>query len=206
MRDSYAITLFTLETCLKCFESGDLHSAVFLLPWALQEEVTRSTSIPRHERLFKAIVSFKLLMRLFHLSDLNHAPGIMKRSNRLVTKAVTLADDSQWPRNLNSSLALIQFVLDGESSWCFSRVGTHYLEIFFGLIRLHSFGDHRFQTAERITMRIALVALIMHRYNLEIRHRHLDNLRGVCLGGEKPEFTDMNAEVFCESLCFLCDL
>jgi hypothetical protein len=65
IRDSYAITLFMLENCPKCFESGDPHSAVFLLPWALQEEVIRSTSIPRDERLFKAIASFKLLMHLF---------------------------------------------------------------------------------------------------------------------------------------------
>jgi hypothetical protein len=55
-------------------------------------------------------------------------------------------------------------------------------------------------------VRTALVALIMHRCNLEIRHRHRDNLGGVCLGGDKPELTDMNAEVLCESLCFLCDL
>jgi hypothetical protein len=89
------------------FESGDLHSAVFLLPWALQEEVIRSTSVPRDERLFKAIVNFKLLIRLFHLSDLAYAPGMTKRFNRLVTKAVPFADDSQWPRILNSSLALI---------------------------------------------------------------------------------------------------
>jgi hypothetical protein len=170
MRDSYIIMLFTLENCLKCFESGDLHFAVFLLPWALQEEVIPSTSIPRDERLFKAIVNFKLLMRLFHLSDLPHAPGITKRVNRLVAKALTFADDSQWPRVLSSSLALIQFVLDGESSWCFSLVGTHCFENFFGLICGHSFGDHRFQTAERITMRTALVALILHRCNLEIRH------------------------------------
>jgi hypothetical protein len=120
MRDSYAIPLFTLENCLQCFESGDLHSAVFLLPWALQKEVIHSTSIRRDERLFKVIVSFKLLMHLLYLSDLPPAPGIMKRFNWFVTKAVTFADDSQWQRILNSSLALIQFVLDGESSWCFS--------------------------------------------------------------------------------------
>jgi hypothetical protein len=87
--------------------------------------VIRSTSIPRDERLFKAIVSFKLLMGLFHLSDLLHTPGITKRPNRLVTKGLPFADDSQWPRILNSSLAFIQFGLDRESSWCFSRVGTH---------------------------------------------------------------------------------
>jgi hypothetical protein len=95
MWDSYAITLFTLENCLKSFESGDLHSVVFLLLWALQEEMIRSTSIPRDERLFKAIVSFKLLMRLFHLADLPHAPGKPKRFHRLVTTAVTFADNSR---------------------------------------------------------------------------------------------------------------
>jgi hypothetical protein len=91
------------------------------------------------------IVSFKLLMCLFHLSDLPHTPGLTKRFNRLMTKAVIFTDDSQCPRILNSSLALLQFVLDGESSWCFSRVGTHCLEVFFGLIRRYSFGDHRFK-------------------------------------------------------------
>jgi hypothetical protein len=80
------------------------------------------------------------------------------------------------------------------------------LREFFGLIRRHSFGDHRFQTAERIRVRTALVASIMYRCNLEIRHRHCNNLGGVCLGEDKPEFTDMNADVFYESLCFLCDL
>jgi hypothetical protein len=47
MRDSYALQLFSLKNCLKCLEQEQTNELMYLLPWALQEEVLRNPSLRR---------------------------------------------------------------------------------------------------------------------------------------------------------------
>jgi hypothetical protein len=57
MHDSYALQLFSLANCLYCMEEdGDL-ALLYLLPWALQEELIRSSALTRREGCEKAILS-----------------------------------------------------------------------------------------------------------------------------------------------------
>jgi hypothetical protein len=183
MRDSYALKLFSLENCLKCMDADDKEKELmYLLPWALQEEVIRSPTLSRQERLDKATLSFRLLFHYYLLSFFPHAPGVSQRFSSETTTAVTFAETSQWYRILNSSLALILFIVDGDKDWSFSRLGTHCLENFFGCIRQSSRGDDVLSTALRIIGRTCVVLHEMHGLGLTIEHRGRDNLGGTLLG------------------------
>jgi hypothetical protein len=183
MRDSYALKLFSLENCLECLNADDKEKELmYLLPWALQEEVIRSPTLSRQERLDKATLSFRLLFHYYLLSFFPSAPGVSQRFQQETTTAVTFAETSQWYRILNSSLALILFIVDGDENWSFSRLGTHCLENFFGCIRQSSRGDDVLSTAIRIIARTCIVLNEMHELGITSEHRGRDNLGGTLLG------------------------
>jgi hypothetical protein len=205
-RDSYALQLFSLANCAKLIDANEPIALLYLLPWALQEEVIRSSSLDRAERLSKAILSFKILRHLFDLSVLPCAPGIAKRFRRSATNATTFAEDAAWPSLLNTSIILIQFVLEADEKWSFSRLGTHCLENFFGLIRRESFGDDRYATATRIIAKTSLVAMTMHDLDLQIVHRGRDNVGGVVISGAPPQFEEATADMLFRSLIKLASL
>jgi hypothetical protein len=91
----------------------------------------------------KAILSVRLLFHYFDLSSAAPAKGVTQRFYTDETTAVTFAEDSVWPRILNSALALVLFVLQADEYWSFFRMGTHCLEDFFGRVRRSSLGDDR---------------------------------------------------------------
>jgi hypothetical protein len=125
MRDSYPLQLFSFANCAECAEQGDDLALLYLLPWALQEEVIRNPALTRPERLDKALLSFNLLLHYFDLSFLPRSEGITQRFQRKQTVAVTFAEDSVWPRILNNALILIHFIVVAPPDWSFSRLGTH---------------------------------------------------------------------------------
>jgi hypothetical protein len=192
MRDSYPLQLFCWANCVKCIGQRMMHELMYLLPWTLQE-VVRSPKLTREEHLRKAILSFKLLLHYFDLSHLPCGPGVSKRFVSGRTVAVTFAEDSVWPVLLNTAFVLIRFILQAEENWSFSRIGTHCLENFFGLIRPESFGDDRYVVAMRIIARASLASGIMHDLGIAISHRGRDNVGGTLIHGSKPDFVEDDA-------------
>jgi hypothetical protein len=206
MRDSYPIQLFSWCNCIKCVKNGMLHEFMYLLVWTLQEEIIRSIHLCRDQRLLKAILCFKLLMHYFDLSRDSPGRGVTKRFKSGSTIAVTFAEDSVWPVLLNTTLALVHFILGAQETWSFSRMGTHCLENFFGLVRREAMGDDRYAIIKRIIAKASLAASIMHDLHLRIIHRGRDNIGGVVIGGGRPEFTEEMAELLFRSLVHLSDL
>jgi hypothetical protein len=139
---------------------------MYLLPWAREEEVLRNPSISREQRLEKAALSFQLLMHDFNLSCLPHDTGISQRFSSKTTLAVTFAEDAGWLRVLNTMLILIYFIISGDEDWSFSRLGTHCLETFFGLLRQSSRGDDRFPRAIGMIARTTVMMGVMHNLSL----------------------------------------
>jgi hypothetical protein len=200
MRDSYALQLFSISNCLKCLETGHVNEFMFMLPWALQEEVIRAPDLSREDHLMKAMLSFRLLLHYFDLSSLPRAKGVTQKFKQDKTTAVTFAEDSVWPRILNSALALVLFVLEADEHWSFSRMGTHCLENFFGLVRRSSLGDDRSVTAMRVIVRASLVAQTMHELNIAVKHRGRDNVGGVVITGAPPQWSEGIADCLYRSL------
>jgi hypothetical protein len=84
------------------------------MPWAIQEEAVRNPALSRDERLMKVILSFKFLLHYFDSLCLPRQDGISQRYTASQTEVVTFASDASWPRILNCTLVLIQFVFTAE--------------------------------------------------------------------------------------------
>jgi hypothetical protein len=167
-----------------CTARGDyFFTILYLIPWAVQEEVVRNPDLSRDDRVMKTILSFKLLLHYFDLSCLPRQDGISQRYIAGQTEAVTSAPDASWPRILNCAPVLIHFVFTAEEHYSFSRVSTHCLENLFGLIGRNSFGDDWLVKAIRLIARGAVVADVMHELSLNVRHRRRDNVGGVVIYG-----------------------
>jgi hypothetical protein len=209
MRDAYALKLFSLTNCAKCIDNKHMMELMYLLPWALQEEVIRSPNLPRQDRLEKAILSFKLLHHFYRLSTFEPAEHVGQRwREESAIEAITFAEDSEWPRILNSSLALIEFVLSAEPHWSFARIGTHCLENFFGFVRRNSLGDDRFAPTIRIITKSTMVYQMMHELGLDIKHSGRDNIGGTVIkeSAENLSFNEEAPEIFFQSLIHIARL
>jgi hypothetical protein len=182
MRDAYALQCFSLENCLKCLEKDRLTEFLYLLPFTLQQDVIRNPELSRYDRLAKAVLSFKLLVHYCTLSFGDRLPTVTQRFQSKKTEALTFAENSVWPRLLNSALALIQFIIEADGDWSFSRLGSHCLENFFGFIRQNSRGDDRYKMAVHIIAKTQMVCWLMNDLNFVTKHRGRDNVGGVVIG------------------------
>jgi hypothetical protein len=199
MRDSYALRLFSLENCLKCLQGNQTNELMYLLPWALQEEVLRNPSLTREERLEKATLSFLLLYHYFKLSSLPCEAGVSKRFRKITSRALTFADDCGWLRVLNTAVVLIQFIEAGDETWSFSRLGTHCLENFFGLVRQSSRGDDRYTRAIGIIRQATVMVRVMHEMDLHPYIRGRDNVGGTIIGKSAGSFCQERVDLFLHS-------
>jgi hypothetical protein len=209
MRDAYALELFSLTNCVKCIDNKHMTELMYLPPWALQEEVIRSPELPRQDRLEKAILSFKVLHHFYRLSTFEPAEHVGQRFREAsALEAVTFAEDSEWPRILNGSLTVIQFVLVAEPHWSFAHIGTHCLENFFGFVRRSFLGDDRFAPTIRIITKSTMVYQIMHELGLDIKHSGRDNIGGTVIkeSAESLTLNEEPAELFLRSLIHIARL
>jgi hypothetical protein len=208
MRDSYALQFFSLKNCIKCLHEEQLTEFMYLLPFTLQADVIRNPDMPRDERLAKAILSFRLLNHYFDLCCGKHYPTVHGRyCARRGTEAVSFAENAAWPRILNSSIALIEFILDADENWSFSRLGSHCLENFFGFIRQNARGDDRIGRAMHIIAKTQMVCRVMNDLEITMEHRGRDNVGGVVIGGGPIPFEELSQSVqLLESLIELSSL
>jgi hypothetical protein len=72
----------------------------------------------------------------------------------------------------------VVFTIQADDDWSFSRMGSHCLENFFGIVRRHSLGDDRAISAMRIIVKATIVAEIMHGLGIEVHHRRGDDASG----------------------------
>jgi hypothetical protein len=200
IRDSHTLRLFSLRNCLICADNNRFTELLYLLPWDLQEDGIKNPSLSREGRLEKVILSFKLLLHSFELSAAACADGVSARFHSPVTEAVAFAERAVWRTLLNSSLALIDFIMHADEHWLFSRIGTHCPENFLGLVPRQLFGDDRYTVASRISVKTSLVASVTQEFGLQILHRHRENHGGVEIRGSPPSFHNEFAEEMLHSL------
>jgi hypothetical protein len=199
MRDSYPLRLFSLENCLKCLKANQSNELMYLLPWALQEEVLRNPALSRDQRLEKAVLGFQLLMHYYDLSCLPHVGGVTKRFSSGTTQVLAFADDCGWLRVLNTAVLLIEFITNGDENWSFSRLGTHCLENFFGLVRQSSRGDDRFTRAIRVIRQATVMVDVMDRRDLHPYVRGRDNVGGTIIGAGSATLSQGYVDLLCHS-------
>jgi hypothetical protein len=90
--------------------------------------------------------------------------------------------------------------MNGKENWFFSRLGTHCLEKFFGLIRQGSPGDDRFIRAIRIIKTGTVMVHVLHELNLHPDIRGRDNIGGTIIGEGLPNFSQNYVDLLFRSL------
>jgi hypothetical protein len=172
---------------------------MYLLSWALQEEVLRNPGLSRNARLEKAILGFELLMHSFNLWCLPHDCDVSQRFYSKTTQALTFTEEACWLRVLNSTLILLDFVISGDENCSFSKLGTHCLEHFFGLVRQSSRSDDRFTCTIGIISRATVMVGVMRDLSLHRSIRGRDNVGGTIIGKGWATFSAYLVSTLCHS-------
>jgi hypothetical protein len=107
---------------------------------------------------------------------------------------------------VNCALEVIALTLEADKRWFFSRMGTHCLENFFGLVHLSSLADDRSVTALRIIVKANMVAQVMHELDMKVCHHGRDNVGGVVISGYSPAWRNHMSDRLCRTMIALSEL
>jgi hypothetical protein len=107
---------------------------------------------------------------------------------------------------LNTALVLIGFINDGTENWSFSRLGIHYLDNFFGLVRQSAHGDDQFRRAIQIVTQSTVMVPVMDGLNVRPRIRGQDNLGDTIIGPGTTTFSSELVDTLVQSFLQLSPL
>jgi hypothetical protein len=142
-RDSYAILLFTFQTAYRLIVERRPMESLFILLLTLPLAALREEGIARDQRIFYADLAFILMTKIYSLSDLPRAEGVILVWQEGRSHACLLATESMWQRLLNTLFGLCRFLRIADSLTSGNRFGTHSVERYIALIRrlCHHYDD-----------------------------------------------------------------
>jgi hypothetical protein len=118
---------------------------------------------------------------------------------KITNRALTFAYDCGWLWVLNTAVVLIQFIEAGHETCSLSRLGTHCLENFFGLVRQSSRGDDQYTAAIRIIRQATVMMGVMHEMDLHPSIHGRDNVAGTIIGKSAGSFCQERVDLFLHS-------
>jgi hypothetical protein len=140
MNDVLAITLFTIENCLKLLFAGGLSGFYYLLPFSIWFAAIYDPAIPL--RCWQQMIA--LCFRCF-ADWIARAPRSLDR-NHFVTHCETcakyVAELPDMKRYTNSFLFLYKILRNTTGHIALNRLGTHPVENMFGLVRMKCKSKH----------------------------------------------------------------
>jgi hypothetical protein len=142
MNHVLAITLFTIENCLKLVFAGELSGFYYLLPLSIWFAAIHDPAIPLRCRQQMIEICFRCLAdwiaRARRSLDRNH---FLIRRETYVRYVAELPDLKQYT---NSLLFLYKIPRNTVGSIALNRLGTHPFENMFGLVRMKCKSKHKY--------------------------------------------------------------
>lgn len=180
MRDGLALQLFDMNNIKQLFEKGKYTLVMGLLPLSLVNFSMRSTSLPINSRVHALLLCFWLCS--MHLKIIKSRDksliGLTKNKNK---KFVTFLSIIALKRLMNTLLSIIIALCSGYDSLCLDRLGTHCIELFFGLIRGFSKGVDGWDTFYRTIGKTIMAQESLNELNIKPVIKHRANLAGVVI-------------------------
>lgn len=183
MKDSYAIALFSWETFTKLISQFRFDGALYIIPFLYMLLSTRSKTLCREDRLKMLELSIKIFY--FHLNSvLNSKPNDFFTPTYKESSIGTLFGDYIYIiRCINTAISFAVALINNDD-FAFSRVGTHDVEIFFGLMRIISHFNNTFDNAVYTAVKSILIDNLCDKLNFKITIRSRDNEGGANLTEE----------------------
>ena len=134
MRDGLAIQLFDMNNILFLLQKGDFILMMALLPLSLLQFALRSTNLPIYWRIYSLCLCFWLCYLHYQTVKFRNKNliGLTKNINKKFCSFMIIIS---LKRLMNTIICIIIAMFFGFDSLCLDRLGTHCLELFFGLIR-----------------------------------------------------------------------
>lgn len=163
MKDSYPLLLFSFQVFKTMCERGNYAHAFFVLPYFFLAESIRNPILSNDSRIYYLEVSFWIILYFFHQHNLVKKHYVHSKIGLI--------------RTLNTILTII-ISIQKHVLLKLSRVGTHCLECFFGLVRLACHGNHNLANILRSIAKSIFIKNELIKINEEVTIKGRDNLGG----------------------------
>lgn len=194
MKDMYPLALFSWYSFTKVMSKGRFEAAYYMIPFLLLIESIRSPLLSRKDRFSFIESAFNMFVN--HLKIVKNIGNDSVFKQRFTSKSigVLFADEIFLIRIINTCIGLGVAVKYHYENLATQRIGTHDLELYFGIIRCLSFFDNSYSNA----LRVAVEAIIVKQLSLElgtsITISKRENEAGIVLTNEINNQHDINMD------------
>jgi hypothetical protein len=159
MRDSYPMSLFTIQNALFAGTCAGPDAFIYLLVYALWQESLLNKEIATSMRLFMLKVVFYFMYEMHsaiqHLRERRALRVTEKKTN--LSSDVTFATVPRLKRMILTVLGQIDAIVSFPESLGLDRIGSHIEENYIGIIRQHCFSNNQSETVFRAVARLEFV-------------------------------------------------
>lgn len=180
MRDGLALQLYDMNNILLLIQQKKFNLVMALLPLSLFQFAMRSNDLPIYWRVYSLILCFWLCYNHYLIVKSRDKSniGLTKRKNKKYCSYFSLI---ALKRLLNTLISIIIAFYNDYESLCLDRLGTHCLELFFGLIRGFSKGVDGWPTFYRTVGKTIMAQDSLSKLNIKTEIKHRANLAGVVI-------------------------
>ena len=195
MKDGLALDLFSWDSYIKMLQNKRYDAAFFILPFLLLNEAMRSTCLSNIDRLKFIDAAYQTF--LYHLKT------IEENDNDCITQRFgssslgTFIGSKIWlQRAINTciayGLAIKMQIEHNINDLHLGRLSSHDVECLFGLLRLNSNGDERYQKCLHIIVKTLITRQCEAEVGLTSTKRTRINTGGTRLSAQTDAIPEMN--------------
>lgn len=163
MKDSYPLLLYSFEVFKEACNRRNFAHAFYLLPYVFIAESVRNPILSNNSRLYYLEVAFWVIFYFFNQSCYVKSHGVHSKIGHI--------------RTLNTIITIcISIIKYGKLK--LSRLSTHPLECFFGIVRLACYGNHNLINVIRAIAKSVLIKNKLIELNEDIQISGRDNIGG----------------------------
>jgi hypothetical protein len=186
MRDSYPLSLFTIQNALFAATCNGPDAFIYLLVYALWQESLLNKELSTSMRLFMLKVVFYFMYEIHSAIQALKARGVLRVTEKKTTLSceVTFAALPRLKRMILTVLGQMDAIVSFPENLGLDRIGSHVEENSIGIIRQHCFSNNQSETVFRAVARLEFVKVHLSSFGYCHQISSRANLGGVRLTEE----------------------
>ena len=204
MKDYYALSLFSWETFYNLILHKRFDGAFYVLPFVYFLQTIKSDFLNRDERLQLLELAVKYLT--FHLKNVRKSKSTDFFTPSYTQKSLgTLFGEEIFIIRFINTCVALSIALLRQDEVAFSRICTHDIEGFFGMIRALSYYNYSFENALRASVNSCLLKDVCASLNYKFKIRSRINESGLFIKSDilNSKSHEINFEIIADSIFLL---
>ena len=195
MKDSYALSIFTLENFFTLLHHGHPEMAFYILPYTLWACVVREPLLSTQMRRDLVVLCIQIFQYHWYQFG-NLTPDVSENKKTKNFSSIQFCCSQQHViRVLNTLMGLLREFTRHPDNLALSRMGTHDLECQFGVVRILCHYKHSWKMILKCFSKLTVIKDLTTLFGCPLNPRERVNFGGIKIQGDKETFYQSSAAI-----------